>query len=337
MSIRAESIPPSHLHTMSPPSSVPKEYRPDYLPPNVTGQMQENLPGKQRPLDPAPFNDTLADGSKYKPAGKLEGKNTVITGGDSGIGRATAILLSVPLECRWLRSELTSLSAREGANVFIHYHPSEDQDAKDTVKQIQEHDPKVKVEAAAADLRTEQACLELAEKIKKWSNGRLDVLVNNAATQNEVENIEQLESEQWRHVFDVNIHAIFYLTKSLIPIIPWGGSIINNASINPFVGHPKLLDYSSTKGAIVGFSRALSNQIVKERGIRVNCVCPGPVWTPLVIATMGEESLSAFGPTTPIGRAGQPIEVATAFVFLASPDSSYFTAQCFHVNGGSAY
>ncbi|ODN96373.1 glucose and ribitol dehydrogenase [Cryptococcus wingfieldii CBS 7118] len=305
---------------MSPPSSVPKEYRPDYLPPNVTGQMQEGLPGKQRPLDPAPFNDTLADGSKYKPAGKLEGKNTVITGGDSGIGRATAILY-----------------AREGANVFIHYHPSEDQDAKDTVKEIQQHDPKVKVEAVAADLRTEQACLELVEKIKKWSNGRLDVLVNNAATQNEVENIEQLESEQWRHVFDVNIHAIFYLTKSLIPIIPWGGSIINNASINPFVGHPKLLDYSSTKGAIVGFSRALSNQIVKERGIRVNCVCPGPVWTPLVIATMGEESLSAFGPTTPIGRAGQPIEVATAFVFLASPDSSYFTAQCFHVNGGSAY
>ncbi|TYJ54288.1 hypothetical protein B9479_005047 [Cryptococcus floricola] len=297
---------------MSPPSSVPKEYRPDYLPPNVTGQMQEGLPGGQRPLDPAPFNDTLADGSKYKPAGKLEGKNTVITGGDSGIGRATAILY-----------------AREGANVFIHYHPSEDQDAKDTVKEIQQHDPKVKVEAVAADLRTEQACLELVEKIKKWSNGRLDVLVNNAATQNEVENIEQLESEQWRHVFDVNIHAIFYLTKNLIPIIPWGGSIINNASI--------LLDYSSTKGAIVGFSRALSNQIVKERGIRVNCVCPGPVWTPLVIATMGEESLSAFGPTTPIGRAGQPIEVATAFVFLASPDSSYFTAQCFHVNGGSAY
>lgn len=139
--------------------------------------------------------------------------------------------------------------------------------------------------------------------------------------------IEDLSHEQWRHVFDVNIHSFFYLTKNLIPIMPWGGSIINNASINPFVGHPKLLDYTSTKGAIVGFTRALSNQIVKDKGIRVNAVCPGPIWTPLVAATMGKESLENFGPGTAIGRAGQPVEVATAFVFLASADSSYFTAQ----------
>ena len=151
--------------------------------------------------------------------------------------------------------------------------------------------------------------------------------VNNHGTQNEVPHIEDLSHEQWRHVFDVNIHSFFYLTKNLIPIMPWGGSIINNASINPFVGHPKLLDYTSTKGAIVGFTRALSNQIVKDKGIRVNAVCPGPIWTPLVAATMGKESLESFGPGTAIGRAGQPVEVATAFVFLASADSSYFTAQ----------
>ncbi|WVQ84108.1 hypothetical protein IAT38_006253 [Cryptococcus sp. DSM 104549] len=305
---------------MSPPSSVPEQYRPGYLPPNITKQMQEDLPGKQTPLTPAPFDDILADGSKYKPAGKLEGKNAVVTGGDSGIGRAIAVLYAL-----------------EGANVFLHYQPNEEKDAQDAKATIAKVAPKAKVELVAADLRTEEACTELAEKIKNWSGGELHVLANNAGTQNEVPNIEDLPSEQWRHVFDVNIHAIFYLTKALIPIMPWGASIINNASINPFVGHPKLLDYTATKGAIVGFSRALSNQIVQERGIRVNCVCPGPIWTPLVAATMGEESLSAFGPSTPIGRAGQPVEVATAFVFLASPDSSYFTAQCFHVNGGSAY
>ncbi|WVO14614.1 hypothetical protein L204_102251 [Cryptococcus depauperatus] len=305
---------------MSPPSWVPKQYRPNFLPPSVTGQMQKDMPGKQAPLDPTPFDDTLADGTKYKPAGKLEKKNAFVTGGDSGIGRAIA-----------------TLYALEGANVFIQYHPKEEQDAKDTVNQIKKVAPNVEVEAAAVDLRTEEACLELVEKVKKWSNGKLHILANNAATQNEVPNIEDLSSEQWRHVFDVNIHAIFYLTKNLIPIMPWGGSIINNASINPFIGHPKLLDYTATKGAIVGFSRALSNQIVQEKGIRVNVVCPGPIWTPLIVATMGEESLKNFGPSTPIGRAGQPVEVATAFVFLASSDSSYFTAQCFHVNGGSAY
>jgi len=177
----------------------------------------------------------------------------------------------------------------------------------------------------------------MVQEVKKWSGGELHVLVNNHATQNEVADIANLESEQWRHVFDVNIHAFFYLTKNLIPIMPWGASIINNASINPFKGHPKLLDYTATKGAIVAFTRGLSNQIVKDKGIRVNAVCPGPIWTPLVAATMSKESLEDFGPSTPIGRAGQPVEVATAFVFLASVDSSYFTAQCFHVNGGAAY
>ncbi|KAK8854965.1 hypothetical protein IAR55_003705 [Kwoniella newhampshirensis] len=305
---------------MSPPSSIPEQYKPGFLPPSIAKQMQENLPGQQGPLEPPPLDDVLADGTKYKAAGKLEAKKAVVTGGDSGIGRAVSILYAL-----------------EGADVFLHYHPLEEKDANDTKAYIAKVAPSAKVELYAKDLRTEQACLEMVEEVKKWSGGKLDVLVNNAATQNEVPHIEELESEQWRHVFDVNIHAIFYLSKNLIPIMPWGGSIINNASINPFVGHPKLLDYTATKGAIVGFSRALSNQIVKEKGIRVNVVCPGPIWTPLVAATMSKESLESFGPSTAIGRAGQPVEVATAFVFLASADSSYFTAQCFHVNGGSAY
>ncbi|KAL7423525.1 hypothetical protein Q5752_001105 [Cryptotrichosporon argae] len=305
---------------MAPPSTVPEQYRPGYLPPHITKQAQTDLPGRQPPMDPAPLDDVLADGTKYKAAGKLEGKKAVITGGDSGIGRAVAILYAL-----------------EGADLLLNYHPSEQKDAEAVKAYIAQVAPTAQVELAPKDLRTEPACLELVEEIKKWSGGELNILVNNAATQNEVESITDLPSEQWRHVFDVNIHAIFYLTKNLIPIMPWGSSIINNASINPFVGHPKLLDYTATKGAIVGFTRALSNQIVGDKGIRVNAVCPGPIWTPLILATMGEDSLKSFGPSTPIGRAGQPVEVATAFVFLASADSSYFTAQCFHVNGGSAY
>ncbi|ORY35340.1 hypothetical protein BCR39DRAFT_508879 [Naematelia encephala] len=305
---------------MPPPSSVPEQYRPGFLPPSIVEQMQQELPGKQVPLNPAPLDDVLADGTKYKAAGKLEGKNAVITGGDSGIGRAVSILYAL-----------------EGASILINYHPSEEKDANDTKDYISKVAPSAKVQLAPQDLRDEEGCLKLVEVVKKWSGGKVDVLVNNAATQNQVDDIADLSSEQWRHVFDVNIHAIFYLTKNILPLMPWGGSIINNASINPFVGHPGLLDYTATKGAIVGFTRALSNQIVKEKGVRVNAVCPGPIWTPLVAATMTEESLKSFGPTTAIGRAGQPVECATAFVFLASADSSYFTAQCFHVNGGSAY
>ncbi|KAI9637195.1 uncharacterized protein MKK02DRAFT_24172 [Dioszegia hungarica] len=305
---------------MSPPSSVPEQYRPSYLPPQIANQRQEDLPGKQDPMDPAPLDDVMADGTKYKAAGKLEGKRAVVTGGDSGIGRAVAILYAL-----------------EGASLFIHYHPKEQTDADNVKAYIAKVAPNAAVELYAKDLATESACLEMVEEVKKWSKGELHVLVNNHATQNEVPAIADLESEQWRHVFDVNIHSFFYLTKNLIPIMPWGASIINNASINPFKGHPKLLDYTATKGAIVAFTRGLSNQIVQEKGIRVNAVCPGPIWTPLVIATMGKDSLEDFGPSTPIGRAGQPVEVATAFVFLASVDSSYFTAQCFHVNGGAAY
>ncbi|EIW67403.1 hypothetical protein TREMEDRAFT_74572 [Tremella mesenterica DSM 1558] len=305
---------------MSPPNSVPDQFRPGFLPPSVAKQMQDNSPGQQRPLTPAPLDDVLADGTKYKPAGKLQGKKAVVTGGDSGIGRAVCILYAL-----------------EGADIFLHCHPAEETDAQDTKEYISKVAPNAKVELCAQDLREEKACLEMVEKIRKWSSGSVHILVNNHATQQEVPAIADLSSEQWRHVFDLNIHSFFYLTKNILPMMPWGGSIINNASINPFVGHPGLLDYTATKGAIVGFTRALSNQIVKEKGVRVNAVCPGPIWTPLVSATMTKESLESFGLTTAIGRAGQPVEVATAFVFLASADSSYFTAQCFHVNGGQPY
>jgi len=241
---------------------------------------------------------------------------------------------------RWSPVVIRGLGGRSvccSASIFLHYHPAEQEDAEDTKAYIAKVAPAAKVHLCAQDLRTEAGCLEMVEKIKEWSGGEVHILVNNAGTQTEVPDIKDLPSEQWRHVFDVNIHAIFYLTKNILPMMPWGGSIINNASINPFVGHPGLLDYTATKGAIVGFTRALSNQIVKEKGVRVNAVCPGPIWTPLVAATMTKESLESFGPTTAIGRAGQPVECATAFVFLASVESSYFTAQCFHVNGGMPY
>ncbi|ORX38705.1 hypothetical protein BD324DRAFT_622000 [Kockovaella imperatae] len=305
---------------MSPPSNIPAEYKPGFLPPSIAKQMQDNRPGQQGPLEPAPLDTLLADGTEYKPAGKLEGKNAVVTGGDSGIGRAVCILYAL-----------------EGANVFIHYVPEEEKDAKSVKEYISKHAPNVKVELYEGDLRTEEGNMKMVQAIKEWSGGKVHILANNHATQQQVDDIKDLPSEQWRHVFDVNIHSFFYLIKSIIPMMPWGGSIINNASINPFVGHPGLLDYTATKGAIVGFSRALSNQIVKEKGIRVNVVCPGPIWTPLVAATMTKESLESFGVTTAIGRAGQPVEIATAFVWLASAESSYYTAQCMHLNGGQAY
>lgn len=170
------------------------------------------------------------------------------------------------------------------------------------VAYLKENSPSTQVHTVAADLSNKEECQALAEKAKEVFNGKVDILFNNAGTQNEVESILDLSDEQWEYVFKTNIHAIFYLTKALIPLMPWGSSIINNASINPFVGHPKLVDYTSTKGAIVAFTRALSNQIVKERGIRVNAICPGPILTPLVLATMGKESLESFGVTSKCAR-----------------------------------
>ncbi|CED83479.1 Reductases with broad range of substrate specificities [Phaffia rhodozyma] len=285
-------------------------YRPDVI-------QQDTLPGKECRMEQPPEYLKQADGRKYKPAEKLVDKIALITGGDSGIGRSIAVLF-----------------AMEGADLVLCYYPNEEKDAQDTKTIISVEAPHRKCHLIAKDISVEENCEAIVdEAIKVY--GRIDILVHNAATQKEVEHISDLPSDQWRHVMDVNINAIFYITKRALPHIPEGGSIIFNASINPFIGHPGLLDYTTTKGAIVAFSRSLSNQIVSEKKIRVNTVCPGPIVTPLVYATMTKESLEKFGITTPIGRPGQPVECATCFVFLASNDSSYISGQCIHVNGGS--
>ncbi|EJU05227.1 NADP-binding protein [Dacryopinax primogenitus] len=281
-----------------------EQYKPGFVP---DFQPQNAVPGKQHKLDPEPHDRELHDGSLYKPAGKLEGKKAFISGGDLGIGRSVAILFAL-----------------EGADVSIVHLPEEEKDAHDTVQKIKEcTGGKRKVQLLPIDLTKEENCKKAIEQhIQAF--GALDSLILNHGTQNAVKSIVDLSSAQWHHVFDTNIHS-FYL----------GSTIVFNASINPFVGHPELVDYTSSKGAVVAFARALSNQLVGEKGVRVNVVCPGPIWTPLIPATMSESSQKSFGKNVPMQRPGQPIECATCFVFFASPDSGYLSGQTLHPNGGS--
>lgn len=217
----------------------------------------------------------------------------------------------------------------EGADVFITYLPQEEEDAQETKKLVEEKGRKCYLHPT--DLTDRDNCKKLVDEAVKQL-GSLDILVNNAAYQMMVEDIKDLKEEQWVHTFNTNIHPYFYLAKYSLPHMKPGSTIINNASINAYVGRPDLLDYTSTKGAIVAFTRALSNQYV-GRGIRVNAVAPGPVWTPLIPATMNDEAIKQF--TAPIGRPSQPSEIATCFVFLASPDSSSISGQTIHANGGT--
>jgi len=280
-------------------------------------QHQERAPGRQGLLDPQPVNDVTADGKPYKAAGKLEGKSAIVTGGDSGIGRATAILFAL-----------------EGADLSIVYKAEEEEDARYTEKYILSKVNSCKILLLPFDLRKEENCKAMVQKhVDKY--GAIDVLVLNHGIQQANEDLPTLPTQQWHDVFDTNIHSFFYITKAALEYMRPGSSIILDASINPSVGHPELIDYTATKGAIVGFGRALSNQVVGEKGIRVNMVAPGPIWTPLIPPTMTEEAKEKFGVTTPIGRAGQPVEVATCFVFLASADSSYMSGQVLHPNGGT--
>jgi NAD(P)-dependent dehydrogenase (short-subunit alcohol dehydrogenase family) len=275
----------------------------------------QDLPGSQAKLDPAPLVDRIPtpDGGSqlYKAAGKLEGRKALITGGDSGIGRSIAVLF-----------------AMEGADSYIAYLPEEEKDAQETVKLVEEKGRKCYTQAI--DIRKAENCKKLVEDAVKAMGG-IDLLINNAAYQMMVEDIKDLSEDQWIKTFDTNIHPMFYLSKYALPHMKKGSSIINNASINAYIGRPDLLDYTSTKGAIVSFTRGLANQQV-SKGIRVNAVAPGPVWTPLIPATMTEDAMKQF--TAPIGRPSQPSEIATCFVFLASMDSSSITGQVIHANGG---
>jgi NAD(P)-dependent dehydrogenase (short-subunit alcohol dehydrogenase family) len=271
-------------------------------------QQQDRQPGLTSEMTPKPQDE----GREYKAAGKLKGKAAIVTGGDSGIGRATAIAF-----------------AKEGADVAIVYL-DEHEDAEDTKKLIEKEG--VRCLTIAGDVGDEIFCRDAIDKTVK-AFGRLDIVINNAGEQHPQDSIEDITAEQLERTFRTNIFSMFYLTKAAMKHLKPGASIVNTASVTAYRGNKQLLDYSSTKGAIVSFTRALS-QSLAEKNIRVNAVAPGPIWTPLIPSTFDEKKVASFGQHTPLGRAGQPDEVATCFVFLASNDSSYITGETLHPNGG---
>ena len=266
-------------------------------------------PGRTGEMSDRP-SDEMRD---YEGRGLLAGKCALITGGDSGIGRAVAVAF-----------------AKEGADVAIAYL-SEDDDAKHTVELVEREGRKAV--RLPGDLSDPQRCREVVAETAEALGG-LDLLVNNVAYQNPVEDFAELSDEQWRHTFAVNIDSFFHVTKAALAHLPDGGSIINTASINGLRGNKTLIDYSATKGAVIALTYSLA-QSLQERGIRVNCVAPGPVWTPLIPATMPEEKAESFGEQTPMGRAAQPDEIAPSYVFFAAGRmSSYYSGEVLAPIGG---
>jgi NAD(P)-dependent dehydrogenase (short-subunit alcohol dehydrogenase family) len=250
---------------------------------------------------------------KYPGVGKLKGKVALITGGDSGIGRATAVAM-----------------AREGAKIAIVYL-EEHKDADETLRLIAKEGSRgIKF---AGDVGEESFCRESIEKTVK-EFGRLDILVNNAAEQHEVSDLTELTAEQLERTFRTNIFSFFFMAKAALPHLGKGASIINSTSVTAYKGNTTLLDYSATKGAIVTFTRSLS-QALLEKGIRVNAVAPGPIWTPLIPASFDADHVAKHGAAAPMKRPGQPNEVAPCYVFLASEEASYISGQVLHPNGGS--
>jgi NAD(P)-dependent dehydrogenase (short-subunit alcohol dehydrogenase family) len=248
----------------------------------------------------------------YRGSGRLAGRRAVITGGDSGIGRATAIAF-----------------AREGADVVISYLDEHD-DARDTAKYVE--DAGRRAVLVAGDLRDAARCRAVVDTAVAELGG-IDVLVNNAAYQMTHETVEEITDDEWQHTFDVNITAMFRIVKAALPHLGEGASIINTSSINTDQPKPTLLPYATTKGAIANFTAGLA-QMLGERGIRVNAVAPGPIWTPLIPSTMPPEQVEEFGKNTPLGRAGEPKEVAPVYVLLASDEASYISGAVVPVTGG---
>ncbi|MGD9922358.1 MAG: SDR family oxidoreductase [Pseudorhodoplanes sp.] len=271
-------------------------------------KQQQPMPGSTARMDPIPDHGEAS----YKGAGRLTGKRAIVTGGDSGIGRAVALAY-----------------AREGADLLIAYL-SEDEDAQETKRLVEEAGRKIVL--VAGDIQDAVHCRKIVDTAV-FELGGLDILVNNAAHQASFKEIGDISDEEWELTFRVNIHAMFYLTKAAVPHMKPGSAIINTASINSDTPNPMLLAYATTKGAIQNFTAGLA-QLLAEKGIRANAVAPGPIWTPLIPSTMPEDAVVNFGKQVPMKRPGQPAELATAFVMLADPLSSYVSGATIAVTGG---
>lgn len=296
-------MPGKTQHTMQDPRSL--------YPPLTIPNQEQPEPGLDAELTPQADHGE----NSYTGSGKLEGRKALITGGDSGIGRAVAIAF-----------------AREGADVALNYLPGEEEDAKATAAIIEEAGQKAAL--IPGDLKDSAFCKSLVEQAAKELGG-IDILVNNAAKQVYIKSLEELSDDELDATFKTNIYAMFWLTKAAVPLMKPGSTIINTTSIQSYEPSPALLHYASTKGAITSFTKGLAAAVL-EKGIRVNGVAPGPIWTPLQ-PSHGQppEKLVKFGQQSPMGRPGQPAELAPAYVFLASGESSYITGEIIGVTGGS--
>ena len=297
---------------------------PDDAPETTDPSQQHDQPDTEGEQLPPPGSDDSVTAqmgdqpdhgeSSYRGTGKLKDRVAVVTGGDSGIGRAVALAY-----------------AREGANLVVAHLPGEDEDGRRTADLVEEAGQKCVV--VPVDLTSEEACEELIQQTLD-TFGHIDVLVNNAAYQMaQSGGIADITTEQFDRVLKTNLYALFWLSKKALPHMPRGSCIINTSSVQASSPSAELLDYATTKAGIVNFTRGLASSVA-ENGVRVNAVAPGPIWTPLIPATMPEEQVESFGTQTPLGRAGQPAEVAPAYVFLASAESSYITGEVIAVTGG---
>ena len=282
-----------------------KDY-PEVFPP----QKQDQHPGVEADMDPKPIY--IREG--YKGSGKLQDKVAIITGGDSGIGRSVAVHF-----------------AEEGANVAIIYTKHEQVDAEKTKQEVESRGRQCLL--FEGDQSIKSFCENTVDSVVE-TFGHLDILVNNAAVQQPDDNIEDIPEEKIKRTFEVNVYGYFFFTQAALKHMKEGAAIINTSSVNAFKGNDMLIDYSTTKGANLAFSRSIALKLM-DKGIRVNTVAPGPIWTPFIVSGMPKEMVAVFGKQTEMGRAGQPAELGPAYVYLACEDSSYVSGQTIHVNGGS--